>query len=155
MIIQFNGKEVDEPSNLRNTVANTPPGKEVAMKILRDGKQETVKATIGEVPAEAQKPAGKFDNSLKGVHVQNITPEIRKSLKLPKKVVGVVISDIEEGSPAEGVLEKGDVVLEVNRKRIQSMRDYDAVVSKIRSEQSILVLVYRNGSTIYLTLSVR
>jgi serine protease Do len=155
VIIQFNGKAVDEPSNLRNTVANTPPGKEVAMKVLRDGKQETVKVTIAEVPAEPQKLSGKFDNSLKGVHVQNITPEIRKSLNIPKRVAGVVIADIEEGSPAEGVLEKNDVVLEVSRKRIHSMRDYDAVVSKIRSDQSILVLVYRNGSTIYLTLSVR
>jgi len=78
VIVEYDGKEVDEPASLRNMVANTPPNKEVAIKILREGKPKTVKATIAELPAEMQRLPGKFDNLLKGIHVQNLTPELKR-----------------------------------------------------------------------------
>jgi type II secretory pathway component PulC len=63
-----------------------------------------------------------------------------------------VITDIEEGSPAEGILKRGDVVMEINRHGIEDSKDYEAVVSKIESAQDILLLIYRKGSTLYITL---
>ncbi len=155
VIVEYNGKEVGEPSSLRNMVANTPPNNEAMLKILRDGKPDTVRVTIAELPVEMQKTSGKFDNYLKGVHIQDITPELKKSLDIPKRITGVIITDIEDGSPSEGVLAKNDVILEINRQRISGMKDYEAVVSRIKPEQNILLLIYRNGSTIYITLSAQ
>ncbi len=155
VIIEFDGKEVTDPSSLRNSVAGTPPGKKVALKIMRDGKMQKVDVTIAELPADMQKLQGEFDNLLKGGMVQGLTPELKKNLDIPKRISGVVITDIEDGSPAGGLLMPNDVILEVNRKRINSMKDYEAVVSKIKSGQAILLLVFRNGSTTYLSLSAR
>lgn len=155
VIIEFEGKTVDEPSSLRNMVANTLPNKEVMLKILRDGKPMTVRVTIAELPADVQKSSVRFDNLLKGVHVQNLTPELKKSLSIPKSKTGVIITDLEEGSPAEDALMKNDVLMEINKKRINNIKDYEAIVSKIRSDQNILILIYRSGSTIYITLSAR
>jgi serine protease Do len=155
VIIEFDGKEVTDPSSLRNSVAGTPPGKKVSLKIMRDGKMQKVDVTIAELPADMQKMRGEYDNLLKGVMVQGLTPELKKNLDIPKRITGVVVTDIDEGSPAGGILMQNDVIIEVNRKRINSMKDYESVVSKIKSGQDILLLVFRNGSTTYLSLSAR
>jgi serine protease Do len=155
VIVAYSDKEVDEPLSLRNMIANTPPGSEVKLKILRDGKPVTIRVTVAELPATMQKTLGEFDNQLRGVHVRDITPEARKDLDIPKRITGVVIADIEEGSPAEGILAKNDVILEINKKRIHNVKDYEAAAKTTKPEQSMLVLIYRKGVTTYMTLSPR
>jgi len=155
VIIEYDGKDVSDPSSLRNSVAGTPPGKKVTLKIMRDGKSQKVDVTIAELPAEMQKIQREFDNLLKGVIVQELTPELKRNLDIPKRITGVVVTDIEDGSPAGGLLMPNDVIIEVNRKRINSVKDYESVVSKIKSGEDILLLVFRNGSSIYISLSAR
>jgi serine protease Do len=153
IIVEFEGKEVVDPSGLRNSVAVSSPGKDVTLKILRDGKPVTITATIAEQPDMMQKAMGTVDNQLKGIHVQNLTPELRKKMELPVRVAGVVVADIDEDSPAEGILARGDIIMQINRRNIASLKDYEAVVSDIKASQGIMVLIYRNGSSIYVTLS--
>ena len=155
VIIEYDGKEVSEPTVLRNMVANTQPGKEVKVKIIREGKEKTIQVTIAELPAQMQKVPGRADNLLRGVIVQNLTPDLRKELNIPKRITGVVVSDMEEGSPAEGVLSANDVIMEINRKRINNVKDFENIVSKIKPDQDILLLIFRNGSAIYVTLTSR
>lgn len=155
VIIEYDGKEVSEPTALRNMVANTQPGKEVKIKIIREGKEKTLQVTIAELPAQMQKVPGRADNLLRGIVVQNLTPDLRKLLLIPKRITGVVVSDIEEGSPAEGVLSVNDVIMEINRKKINNVKDFENIVSKIKPDQDILLLIFRNGSAIYVTLSGR
>jgi serine protease Do len=151
VITEFDGKPVIDSTELKNLVANTSPGKEVTVKYIRDGNLKMVKVSIQELPVQAQ-IAAKYENQLKGVSVQNLTPEIRKELGLPNRATGVVISDVDETSQVSGVLAPGDVIMEINKRKISSVKDYEAVVAKIKSGQNILVLIYRNGSTIYITL---
>jgi serine protease Do len=153
VIIEYDGKEINEPSALRTMVANTTPGKEVGLSLLRDGKQLSIKITIAELTPDAAGQSGDFDNSLKGVHVQDITPEMKSTFDLPKRISGVVITDIEQGSPAENALTRGDVIMEINKKQITNSKEYAAIVSKIKSGKSILLLIYRNGSAIYISLA--
>jgi serine protease Do len=155
VIVEYEGKELNDPSSLRNLVATTPPDKEIVIKLLRDGEPKTLKVTIAELPAEKQQVPGNFDNLLKGVHVQDITPEVRKHFAIAKRIAGVVITAIEEDSGAGQFLEKQDVIMEVNRKKILNTKEYELAVSKIKSSQNILVLVYRKGATIYVTLPAR
>jgi serine protease Do len=153
VITEFGGKQVDEPYNLRNIVAGTPPGTEVEMKVIRDGETRTLKVTIEELPTEEQKVPTEFKNALKGVSVQNLNPEVYRQLNIPEKIRGVVVSDIEEGSPAASRLMRGDVILEINRKAISNAEDYEALVSKIKPDMDVLLLVFRRGSTIFVTIS--
>ncbi len=155
VIIEFDGKDVTDVLSLRNMVANTLPGKVVVIKIIRDGKPETVRVTISETSEEIQTLSKSFDNQLKGVYVQTLTPELSKSMGIPQRIKGVVITDIEEGSPAEGILGSDDVIMEINKNRIGDTKDYEAVVSKIDQKQNILILIYRKGSTLYITLSAQ
>jgi serine protease Do len=156
VIIGYEGKKIDEPTQLRNMVANTPPGKKVEVKIIRENKTETKQLTIGEFPVEMQKfPQGTYDNSLKGVTVKDITPEIMSRLKLPDKLKGVVVSDISSDSPAHMILMKGDVIMEINRESIHNSKDYDSAVSRLSPQDDILLLIYRNGSSLFITLSAQ
>ena len=142
-----------DPTGLRNSVAVSSPGKVVTLKILRDGKTVAIDAAISEQPDLMQKAMGTVDNQLKGIHVQNLTPELRKRMELPARVTGVVVSDIDEESPAEGTLARGDIIMQINRKSIANVKDYETVVSDIKTGQGIIMLIYRNGSSLYVALS--
>jgi serine protease Do len=155
VIIEYNGKEVDDPDHLKNMVASTLPDTKVEITIIRDGKQKTVNVKIDELPADIQKISGTFDNVLNGVHVQNITSDVRRRLNIPPRITGVLVTDIEIESYAWGILKRNDVIMEINKKRIKDMDDYKSAASKIKSDEGVLLLVYRNGSTIYVTLSKR
>lgn len=69
-----------------------------------------------------QKLPGEYDNLLKRVIVQGLTPELKKNLDIPKRITGVV-TDTEEGSPAKGLLIQNDVMIEINGKSIDSKKD--------------------------------
>ncbi len=155
VILEFEGKEFSEPSSLRNAVAAILPGKEVTLKVLRDGKVMTVKATVSELPAGMQKLSPHTEGPLKGIQVQDITPEIRRALQLPKRITGVVVTDVAGGSPAEEFLTENDIIMEVNRKKVNNTRDFAAAAASLKKGQGALLLIYRNGSTIYLTIPAR
>ena len=74
-------------------------------------------------------------------------------LNLPKRLKGVVVTDISEDSPAVMALTPGDVIQEINRQKITNVKEYENIVSKLRPEEVILLLIYRNGSSIFVTLS--
>lgn len=152
VIIEFDGKEVNEPFQLRNMVANTPPGETKPMKIIREGEVKTLQVTIGDLPVETEKIPSEYENALRGVLVQNLTPEISRQLNLPEKMRGVVVANIEEGSPAESALMPGDVILEIDRKAVANVETYKNIVSEIKSGKDILLLVYRKGSTLFLSI---
>ncbi|MGO9950816.1 MAG: DegQ family serine endoprotease [Dissulfurispiraceae bacterium] len=153
VIIQYNGSLISDPGMLRNLVAETAPDTAVSVKLLRDGTPKTLTVSIGELPSSLQKINEAYDNLLKGAQVQDLTAEIRKELNVPKQVNGVIVTNIEEGSAVEGVLIRGDIILQVNRNGIESVKDYEKAVSVIKAGEDILLLIFRNGSTFYVTIS--
>jgi serine protease Do len=154
VIVEFEGKKIEEPTQLRNMVANTPPNKEISLKIIRENTTEIKKATISELPADMQKSLkAEYNNLLNGVSVQELTPEMSGKLRLPKKLKGVIVSDVDEDSPAAMMLLQGDVLQEINRQKITTVMEYEKVVSRIKPGSDILLLVFRGGSSLFITLS--
>ncbi len=155
VIIEYDGKKIEEPNSLRNMVANTSPGEEHQMKVLRDNKTLTVQLTIGEVPTDGQEEivAGDYENVMKGITVQDITPDIAQKLKIPERIKGVIISDVAEDSISAGILTPGDVIQEINRKKVDDTKDYKDIVSKIKKDEDVLLLIYRRGTSLFVTLS--
>ena len=155
IIFEYDGKRIEEPYILRNMVANTLPGEQHTIKVLRDGKAKTMTITIGELPVDAQQSveAGDFQNALKGVSVQDLNPELAKKLRVPDKIKGVIVSDVEESSVAAGSLMQGDVIQEINRKKVVDVKSYKDVIAKIKKDESVLLLIFRGGSSLFVTLS--
>jgi serine protease Do len=154
IIIECAGRKIEEPNQLRNMIANTAPGQTVDMKIIRENRKHALKVTILDLPADMLKPSkGAYDNLLAGVSVEELTPELSGRLNLPKKLTGVIVSHVDEESPASMLLMKGDVIQEINRKKITGMSDYEQVVSLIKADTDILLLIFRGGSSLFITLS--
>lgn len=156
VIISYDNKKVDNPFHFKNMVAATKPGKTVEIKIIRNGNLLTAKVTIAELPIEPQivSPA-QFENSLRGVSVQEVTDEVLKKLGITKKIKGVLINNIEEDSPALGILSKGDIIMEVNRKPVTNTKEYNDTVSKIEKGQDILLTIMRGGFPQVITIPAR
>jgi len=78
-----------------------------------------------------------------------MTPDVRQQLQTPSDVHGAVVTRVQPGSPADNAgLSTGDVIQQVNHQRVQSAADVKQALSKIRSGEDALVLVWsRGGST--------
>jgi len=155
LIIAFNGNTVEDSSSLRNMVAQSAPGTAATVTVLRDGRKKELSVTLGELPetVTAASKKSEYKNVLRGIHVQDLTPDVRDHADIPKGIEGVIISDIEGDSLALAVLRPGDVIEEINRKAVKNVKDYEAVASKLGEKQSVLILVYRGGGHIYVTIS--
>ncbi len=155
VIVEFRGVPVKDVRHLRKLVADSAPGKVASVKLIRDGKVRTVDVKIAEMPSDVIAQAEGVDNQLKGVVVQSVTPQLRESLSIPKRINGVIVTDVDEESPAVGAIEKNDVIMEINRKPVTNVKDYEEIVSQIRRGEDVLLLIYRKGSTLYVPLSGR
>ncbi len=152
VIVSVDGKQIEDSTSLRNMVSAAAPGKTMELKIIREGKEQSVVATLGEFKERKAVKKIEYDNVLKGLTVQELTAALRDQIDVPENMTGVVITDVGADSPAQGILQAGDVILEVNRHEIKNLGDYEKFVSKIGAKDPVLLLIYREGGTIYITL---
>jgi serine protease Do len=157
VIVKFDGQIVKDSKSLPAMVAATPIGKKVDVIVLRNGHEKTLEVTIGRLADEggsvvaSNNPA---EDKL-GMTVQSLTPDIAKQLGV-KNDKGVVITDVQQGSPAaEAGLRQGDVIKEIQREPVKNMSDYNRLASKVESKKGgALMLVERSGHTFYTTLDL-
>lgn len=152
VIVEYNGKRVNSATDLPYMVAFTRPGETVNIEVIRDGKEIIKHVTVGKKLKEIAIQKGE-ENRL-GIEVANITPYMRKEYNL-KTNNGVVITNIKENSIAHlSGLRKGDVILEVNRKKVKDIADFNKKIKKVLDKKIILFLINRQGNQIYLSISV-
>ncbi len=152
LVVEFNGKKVLDSTSLRNMVSATTPGKKADFKIIRDGKEQPISVTLGEYKEKKIAKKTEYNNVLKDVTVQELTPDLQEKLNLPENLNGVVVTEVGQDSPAQGLLQPGDVIQEINKLTIRSAQDYDKAVSKLGKHDTVLLLIYREGGSIYLTI---
>ena len=162
VIVEFDGRTVENPTQFRNLVAQTPIGKKVRVKFLRGGKERDLEVTIAEQPktiAQAESPGdeegeARASGAFAGMDVRELTPELARRFNLPRADKGgVIVARIAEGSPAgEAGLQGGDLITEINRKPIANLRDFQSVTGSLAAKEPALVLVIRNGRNFYLTI---
>jgi serine protease Do len=158
VIVEFDGKAITDVGELPRFVAAAPIGKSASVKVLRDGKPMTLSITIAELAeervAKVPPPRGNLPTQRRlGFAVQALTPDLAEQLGT-RPGRGVVVSEVDEGSPAEEAgLREGDVILEVNTQSITSIRELQASLGRVRAGEPILLLVRRGGgSPQYITL---
>jgi serine protease Do len=87
-----------------------------------------------------------------GLAVQDLTPEVARSLGL-SDTQGGIVTDVEEGSPADQVgMRRGDVILEVYQQKITNLQDYRAPLDRTGETKPLLFLVRRGDNTVYVAL---
>jgi serine protease Do len=155
---ELNGRKMNNGSALQVAVSETAPGSTIDLGILRDGKPQTVKITVGEFHAtnaeEASNGGSAQGNSGKlGLALADLTPDVRQQLNVPDQVHGAAIQDVRPGSPADDAgLAAGDVILEVNRKPVDSADNVTSAVRAVPAGKDILLLVWSKGGDFYRVL---
>jgi len=152
VIVRFDGKEVKNMEDLPKIVAATTPNSVVNVEIVREGSPKTLSIKIETLTDKQPTVLAKTDPL--GMQVQEITPELAKSLQL-KDDQGVLVSDVTPGnSAAESGIRRGDVISEMNRNPITNMKDYQRLSGSVKTGDSVLFLVKRGGTTIYIAVKV-
>jgi serine protease Do len=159
IILEFNGKKVKDVGNLRNMVAQSKVGSEVSLSILRGDKEYAFRVVIAELPKEVPEastgnaPEESPYEGLAGLSVMELTKEGARQLGLHRDEKGVVVVRVEPGSSAEEAgIRKGDVIQEIDRKKVERLGDYNKIISSIRPGDTVLLFLNRGGKKFYVTL---
>jgi serine protease Do len=159
VIVGVNDQSISDGNELRNTIAGTKPGTTVSLKVIRDGRPETLKATLAELPSKKGEDLstsnddgnsrGKF-----GMTVQPLTPEVAERFELSRGTKGVVITDVDpDGVAAETGLRPGDVIQKVNGRDVASTAELRDSLAKATDSKPALLLVSREGQSRFVTLT--
>jgi len=145
-------KPVKNVSELVKEIQKKKVGQKVKLSILRDGKAVTVEVTTSAMPEKAELPKEKEGEEKIGARLQELTPQLAARYKITGIKQGMVVTGVEDGSLADGIgLKEGDVILEINRKKIESLKDFEKVMKDANPEKGILFHLHRKGSSFYLT----
>ncbi|MGH7926702.1 MAG: DegQ family serine endoprotease [Candidatus Binatia bacterium] len=151
VIIEYNGKPVEDSSHLPILVARTGVGKSVEATVIRDKKEVPLTIKVGELK-EQEVVASAPQMGKLGLTVQNVTPQVAESLGL-SRAQGVIVTSVQPQSPAaEAGLRRGDVLLEVNRKTVANTDEFQTLVSQTKAGENILLLISRGGNNVFLAL---
>jgi len=154
VILRFDEKQIENAHKLSQLAAAAAPNKLIKIDLLRNGKAETISLKVGTMPQEGQKTIASEEKSDWGIMVQELTPQLARQLGLESGTTGVVISDINEGSPAaEAGLRPGDLITEINRKGIHNLNDYQQALKQVKSGENLLLLVKRGSGAFYAVLT--
>jgi len=162
VILEFDGQEVESARDLPRIVANTPIGKTVEIVVWRNGEEVTLEATLGERPPEEQvarsqrgqdegpMPADEF---MLGMQLAPLDSQARQQFDVPSDINGVVVTDIDQGSPAfEQGLRPGMVIVQIGQggsaREVSTPDDFAAGIAELRKSgrESALLWVSAGGS---------
>jgi serine protease Do len=159
VIIRYDGKEANSVRQLRNLVAATTPGTKVRIEILRDGKSQTLSATIGTQTASTLRgvPSAEGADELAklGLTVQTLTPDLARQLDV-QATKGAVITEVGQGSLASlAGLQKGDVIVEADRQPVSNVADLEQAIAQAKDKGRLLLRITRQGGSLFVVLAMK
>ena len=156
VILKVDGAPVSTSGQFRNLIAASGAKKKVHLDFIRDGKATASDVELGEMPENdttvASTPGSSQGGALDGIVLENLNQQNRSNFEIDDSVKqGVVIVRLDpQSNAARAGLRPGDVVLEVNRVRIDTPQKFQELYSK--SKNRVLLLVNRHGATTYLVI---
>ena len=153
IITRFAGKEIKDARQLQLVVADIPAGQKVDVEIYRNGKPMTLPVTLSSTdsaaalkPKSTEPQAGWF-----GLTVE----EVPKNMRI-NGLTGVLVTGVEpDGMAAEAGLQKGDVIVSVNQKRVSTLAEYGKAMKEAERKGTVALLVRRGDNSIYFALKIR
>jgi serine protease Do len=164
VILQYNGRVVEDTGHLRNMVSQTPINTTVKVKVLRQKKEVELEVTIAELPkklAEAmtgQEEHGNATNegestALAGLIVRQLTPDLARRFGYGEDENGVVVVKVEADSKiAEAGIKPGDIILQINQKNVATIQEFKKMSSMIKAKERLLFLIRRKGQDLFVTV---
>lgn len=157
VIIEVDGQEVEDSRMLTNLIASYDPKSKVELKIVRDGKIINKTVQLEERPGAGREPTFASQNSVLnklGLEVTELTDRLAERFGYQNEE-GVVITNVLRNSPAgEKGLQEGDLIVEVDRQKVSSVRELEAIVEKLKAGDIVLFQVQRQGANQFVAMKV-
>ncbi len=143
-VLSINDHVIASPEELRLIIAQILPGSVAKVKIMRDGKEKLVEATLGKL---TEKPNELFT----GVNVEPLSDEKRRSLGINRRILGLVVTEVAEDSPFRDNFSPSMVIMEINRQPVADLASAKSLVNPGRN----LLAVYDQGSARIIIVNVQ
>ncbi len=156
IILVFDGKEIEEMSDLPIVVAQTPVGKRVDVAILRNGKEITKKVKVGELKEDQPYTfPGERSRTIIGMEVKDLNRELARKYGI-SETKGVLVTYVESDSPAERAgIKEGDVIIEVNREPVENLDEYYKATKEAKKGDKILFWIKRGRSSQFVVVKLK
>lgn len=155
VIIEVDGKKIEDSRDLSRTIAEVPVGKKLTVKVLRDGKERTFRVKIDKRTDEKETLAMKEprEETDLGMTLSPLTPQLARQFNL-SETEGVVVVGVEKGGPADQAeVQEGDLILEIDRKSITTLEDYHALIKAVKEGETVSLLVRRRTGFVALSIT--
>ena len=164
VIVEFNGKPVQRRDQLVSLVTATKPGSTVPIKVLRDKREVSLNVTIDELNLDSETtrtargatPDTEPDiqeTTGFGIALGPLTSDMARRLRVPAGTEGVLVQDVEAGSPAQRAgVARGDVILQVNRRAVTTPQDASRALNAVPSGGTAFLLVLSQGQQRFVTI---
>ena len=154
VIVSFDGTEIKKIGDLPLLVAETPAGKTVTVKVMRNSQELTLAVKVAEMPTGKIPALGQPSSEGFGLTVESITPQVMRELQLRDKY-GVAVLSVQPGSLADDAgIQVGDVIKEVDHIPVKDLNEYNSAIRKSGASRPVLFLVKRGGRTFYVTMQI-
>ncbi len=145
-------KTIKNVNELVKEIQKKKVSQKVKLSVIRDGKAMTIEVTTTAMPDKTEAYKEKEVEEKLGARIQELTPQLATRYRISGIKRGVLVISVEEGSPAEDMgLQEGDIILEINRKKIETIKDFEKALKDANLEKGILFHLHRRGSSFYLT----
>jgi serine protease Do len=156
VITEIDGQKVADAGELQVLVGQKQPGTKIDLTVLRNGKTMNVPVTLEALGSHSGEndESGKTEGKVHwGVGLSDLTPDVRDQLNAPSDIHGAVIEQVQPGSSADNAgLQRGDIILEVNRHKVANAQDVQKALASIPKGQDALILVWSNGGNTFRVL---
>ncbi|MFZ0291283.1 MAG: Do family serine endopeptidase [Candidatus Sulfotelmatobacter sp.] len=157
VITELDGQKVSDASQLQIEVGQKVPGSSIKLEVLRDGRNVNVPVTLEEMGSrdhEGKESASNSNGKPRwGLGLTDMTPELREQLQASSDVHGAIVEQVQPGSAADNAgLQRGDVIVEVDRHPVQNAADVQKALSSVPKGQDALVLVWSSGGSTFRVL---
>ena len=144
-------KAIKNANELIKEIQKKKVGQKIKLSVVRDGKLMTLEVTTTAMPDKPEAMKEKESEEKLGARVQELTPPLAARYQISSEIKrGVVVLSVEEGSPADELgLQEGDVVLEINRKKIETIKDFEKATKDINLDKGIVFRLHRRGNSFY------
>jgi len=154
VIVAINDQPIQNWDDLRFKIADLQPGNVVSLKVIRDGREMTVKATIIELETEATSQREEKADKDVGLSLTPLTSNLARRYGL-STTEGLLITDVKEFSPAARAgLQAGEIILEVNRNKVASVKEFQDILKKAEPGEEIILLVRREEAGVKIVFIV-
>ncbi len=151
VILEYDGKQINEGNELPRFVAATPIDKKVKLSIFRDGKKQEVSLVVGKLKDGGSETSSgsSNENDRIGITVEELSKEKADRLGL-RETKGLVISEVKPGSSAEDSgVSPGSIVIEINGQRPETLAAFNAVAAKVAKGEVVRLLLRRPDNSVH------